>query len=122
MITICLPNVNSIDAETYKKITDNLNLNSLTYSKCLKHTFVRHGYYVRTLKFRNSSVKLRILRVRCFFCETTHAILLYFIVPYSQHSLEIHLKAILFRHIDDFLEWIEWNLSLAEYSFYFHYE
>ena len=119
MITIYLSNVNSIDAETYTKITDNLNLHSLTCSKCHKHDFVRHGYYVRTLKFRNSSIKLRILRVRCLSCGATHAILLYFIVPYSQYSLEIHLKAISSRHIDDFLEWIEWNSTLAEYSFYY---
>lgn len=119
MITIYLSNVNSIDEKSYKKITDNLDLHTLTCPKCSKHNFVRHGYYMRTLKYRNTSIKLRILRVKCISCGSTHAILLYFIVPYSQNSMEIHLKAIQTEYIDDFLEWIQWSEDIAEYSFYF---
>ena len=71
------------------------------------------------MKYRNQKVSLRILRVKCLSCGSTHAILLYFIVPYSQYALEVHLKAIQSKYINSFLECIGWNENIAEYSYYY---
>lgn len=95
MITVYKANVNQVDAESYKKfIPDSLNLYSLICPKCKHHDFQKHGYYTRKVKYRRHSVTLRILRVKCMCCKSTHAVLLYFIVPYSQYALEVHLKAL----------------------------
>ena len=94
MITVYKANVKQVDAESYKKFTETLNLYSLICPKCKHHDFQKHGYYTRKVKYRKHSVTLRILRVKCMSCKSTHAVLLYFIVPYSQYALEVHLKAL----------------------------
>lgn len=50
---------------------------SLICPKCKHHDFHRHGYYTRKVKYRRHSVTLRILRVKCMNCKSTHALLLY---------------------------------------------
>ena len=119
MITIYSSKIKQIDQDSYNSFVDSLHLSSLKCPKCKHHHFVKHGYYSRTLKYRNKTVSLRILRVKCLSCGSTHAILLYFIVPYSQYALEVHLKAIQSKFIDHFLEWIGWNENIAEYSYYY---
>ena len=52
-------------------------------------------------------------------CKSTHAVLLYFIVPYSQYALEIHLKVLQSDFLNTFMNWIEWNQDIDEYSFYY---
>jgi len=52
-------------------------------------------------------------------CKSTHAVLLYFIVPYSQYALEVHLKALQSDFLNKFIGWIEWNEDINEYSFYY---
>ena len=78
MITVYKANVNQVDAESYKKFTESLNLYSLICPKCKHHDFQKHGYYTRKVKYRKHSVTLRILRVKCMSCKSTHAVLLYF--------------------------------------------
>ena len=119
MITVYKANVNQVDAESYKKFTETLNLYSLTCPKCKHHDFQKHGYYTRKVKYRRHSVTLRILRVKCMSCKSTHAVLLYFIVPYSQYALEIHLKVLQSDFLNTFMNWIEWNQDIDEYSFYY---
>ena len=119
MITVYKANVNQVDAESYKKFTDSLNLYSLTCPKCKHHDFHKHGYYTRKVKYRRHSVTLRILRVKCMCCKSTHAVLLYFIVPYSQYALEVHLKTLQSDFLNKFMDWIGWNQDIDEYSFYY---
>ena len=119
MITVYKANVNQVDAESYKKFTESLNLYSLICPKCKHHDFQKHGYYTRKVKYRKHSVTLRILRVKCMSCKSTHAVLLYFIVPYSQYALEVHLKALQSNFLNKFIGWIEWNEDINEYSFYY---
>ena len=119
MITVYKANVNQVDAESYKKFTDTLNLYSLICPKCKHHDFQKHGYYIRKVKYRKHSVTLRILRVKCMSCKSTHAVLLYFIVPYSQYALEVHLKALQSDFLNKFIDWIEWNEGINEYSYYY---
>lgn len=49
--------------------------------------FIMHGYYNRSLKTPFGKIKLRILRVKCKSCGTTHAVLHPCIIPYSQIPL-----------------------------------
>lgn len=119
MITVYKTNVNQVDAESYKKFTESLNLYSLICPKCKHHDFQKHGYYTRKVKYRKHSVTLRILRVKCMSCKSTHAVLLYFIVPYSQYALEVHLKALQSDFLNKFIDWIEWNEGINEYSYYY---
>lgn len=119
MITVYKSNVNQVDAESYKKFTESLNLYSLICPKCKHHDFQKHGYYTRKVKYRKHSGTLRILRVKCMSCKSTHAVLLYFIVPYSQYALEVHLKALQSDFLNTFIDWIEWNEEINEYSYYY---
>ena len=78
MITVYKTNVNQVDAESYKKFTESLNLYSLICPKCKHHDFQKHGYYTRKVKYRKHSVTLRILCVKYMNCKSTHALILYF--------------------------------------------
>lgn len=73
------------------------------------------------VKLNTENIKslLRILRVKCMSCKSTHAVLLYFIVPYSQYALEVHLKALQSDFLNTFIDWIEWNEEINEYSYYY---
>lgn len=71
------------------------------------------------LNTENIQSLLRILRVKCMSCKSTHAVLLYFIVPYSQYALEVHLKALQSDFLNTFIDWIEWNEEINEYSYYY---
>ena len=42
-----------------------------------------HGYYKRSVKLPDGTIRLRICRVKCSECGRTHALLLSSIVPYS---------------------------------------
>lgn len=90
MITLsglnCNPNTENIQ-DKYDDFIHSLQLHQLTcscgHSACL---FI-HAYYTRSLKVLDSSVGLRICRVRCSACGKTHALMPAFIVPYSQTAL-----------------------------------
>lgn len=57
-----------------------------------------HGYYDRYVKINEEkTIRLRILRVMCSHCHTTHAILLASIVPYSQIPL-VDQVAVIEKH------------------------
>lgn len=87
MITILTDNCNPISQILYDNILNSLEQHQLTctcgHSGCLSI----HGYYNRRLKFETSFTSLRIRRMICSVCSTTHAILLSSIIPYSQISL-----------------------------------
>lgn len=121
MITNKLKNVKRITQKYYDDFIDNLNLNSLSCPSdgCGHHDFVRHGYYERTVKFKGYSIRLRILRIKCKYCGSTHAILLDCMVPYSQLSLDIQNTIIACNHIDDFKEYMDSCLDLDESNFYY---
>ena len=56
---------------------------SCSHSACLSIL----GYYKRSVKLPSGTVRLRICRVKCSECGTTHALLPSSLVPYSQISL-----------------------------------
>ena len=75
----------------------NLNFSSLECAdiecKVKGHCKI-HAYYERSLILPEEKIILFILRVICKKCNTTHAILPSFIVPYSQVPLEEHIEII----------------------------
>lgn len=87
MITIFFRDCNQISQSFYDSVINELQFHHLTcscgHSACL---FI-HGYYKRTLKTGDISIRLRICRLKCSQCGITHALLPSLIVPYSQISL-----------------------------------
>ena len=86
MITISDDFCNPISQDSYENLINSLQFHQLTctcgHSACL----TIHGYYNRKIKVDDHSVLLHICRVKCSHCNTTHALLPAFIVPYSQVS------------------------------------
>lgn len=87
MITVLVRDYNQISQSFYDSVINDIQLHQLTcscgHSACLSV----HGYYKRSVKRDEEKLRLRICRVKCSVCGTTHAILLSSIVPYSQMSL-----------------------------------
>lgn len=86
MITISADFCNPISQDLYDNTINSLQFHQLTctcgHSACL----TIHGYYDRSIKSEDHSVRLHICRVKCSHCNCTHALLPAFIVPYSQVS------------------------------------
>ena len=87
MITIFVRDCNQISQSFYDSVINNLQLHQLTCSCSHSACLSVHGYYRRTVKLPSRSVRLRICRVICSVCGTTHALLLSSLVPYSQIPL-----------------------------------
>ncbi len=92
MITIFVKICNQISQSFYDSVIHGLQLHRLTcscnHSACLSV----HGYYRRTVKLPSGTLRLRICRVKCSECRTTHALLLSSMVPYSQILLSDQQK------------------------------
>lgn len=115
MITILTDNCNPISQILYDNILNSLQQHQLEcicgHSGCLSV----HGYYNRRLKIETTLVSLRIRRVICSFCKTTHAILLSSIVPYSQISLPDQINIIdCHERSEDFTPIMEAHPSIDE--------
>lgn len=93
MITINC-NLCNINQEKYDEIINNLDFNRLICPKCSHSDLIIHGYYTRRLKTKIGTIYLRIIRVICKACGSTHALLLSCLVPYSSIDLESHIRII----------------------------
>lgn len=115
MITILTDNCNPISQKNYDNLLSNLNQHQLTctcgHSACL----IRHGYYKRKIKSESSAIVLRIRRVICSICNTTHAILPEYIIPYSQISHQDQVSIIsCFENATDLTTIMEENPTIDE--------
>ena len=76
MITIGHELDNPVSQDFYDKVIESIQFHQLPcpcgHSSCL----VRHRAYLRTVKVGNTQLRLRVCRVRCSHCGSTHAILL----------------------------------------------
>lgn len=93
MITIKC-DLDNINQEKYDEIINNLDFNRLICPKCSHSDLIIHGYYTRRLKTKIGTIYLRIIRVICKACGSTHALLLSCLVPYSSIDLESHIRII----------------------------
>lgn len=94
MITISTKKINDFTQINYNIIIDNLHFHKLACTCGISGQLIKHSYYTRSIKKPNGSLDLRVLRVKCKSCNKTHAILLQFIVPYSQILLQDHISII----------------------------
>ena len=86
MITIFLENCNRISQSFYDSVIFDLPFHQLTCSCSHSACLSIHGYYRRNVKLPSGTIRLRVCRVKCSECGTTHALLLSSMVPYSQIS------------------------------------
>ena len=93
MITIKC-DLDNINQEKYDEIINNLDFNKLICPKCNHSDLIIHGYYTRRLKTKIGTIYLRIIRVICKTCGSTHALLLSCLVPYSSVDLKSHIRII----------------------------
>ena len=93
MITIKC-NLCNINQEKYDEIISDLDFNRLVCPKCGHSNLIIHGCYSRRLKTKIGTIYLRIIRVKCKSCGSTHALLLSCLVPYSSIDLKSHIRII----------------------------
>ena len=84
MITILTQNCNLISQSFYDSVINRIPFHQLTCSCGHSACMTIHGYYHRSIKLPDGTLRLRICRVRCCECGRTHSLLLSSIVPYSQ--------------------------------------
>ena len=92
MITIFVKDCNQISQSFYDSVINHVQFHQLTCSCAHSACLSVHGYYRRTVKLSSGSIQLRICRVKCSECGTTHALLLSSMVPYSQIPLSDQRK------------------------------
>lgn len=115
MITLSTDFCNPISQLFYDNLIAGLQLHQLScpcgHSACL----IIHGYYCRNVKSGDSSLPLRICRVRCSVCGGTHALIPASLVPYSQVSLSDQVRIIsAFEQGDSLLPVMEQTPSIDE--------
>ena len=88
MITIFIDSCNPISQKKYDDAISALQLHQLSCPCCGKASRMAfYGTYARSVKQNGELVELRIRRVICSECGSTHALLLSEIVPYSRTPL-----------------------------------
>lgn len=95
MITLFTDFCNPISQDSYDKLISSLQFHQLSCSCGRAGCLNIHGYYSRSVKQGEGSVRLSFCRVRCSACSRTHALIPSFIVPYSQVSLPDQAEIIL---------------------------
>ena len=86
-------NTDSLHYERKVKEAKNMNYKCPICKR--KGTLVRHGYYRRNLIFWIGNVEERqllILRFRCLFCRSTHALLPKDVIPYHIYTVSFYWK------------------------------
>lgn len=84
MITIFVRDCNQISQSFYDSVIFDLQLHQMTCSCSHSACLSIHGYSWRNVKLPFGTIQLRVCRVKCSECGTTHALLLSSMVPYSQ--------------------------------------
>ena len=91
---------NNIVKKIYTESIQKINLNRIRC--CQKHggSFLIHGYYPRRLRIKEQTFDISIMRIKCEYCDKTHAILFNDFIPYSMFNT-YEGKKILMNDIDD---------------------
>ena len=72
-----------------QKIISSLNFNNLQCPNCHSNGLIIHAYYERHVDIFDRNHTIRILRLKCPSCNSTHAVLIEDMVPYSVVSFNI---------------------------------
>lgn len=119
MITILFENFkhNFIHQSIYDDYINSLHLSSIPCPLCMQHhCLIRHAYYTRSIKSGVEKIHLRIQRVICNKCKSTHAILPSFIIPYSQIDTSTMISIVT---SDDFTSILSDNPLLEESNLHY---
>ena len=81
--------IKNISENKYKKIIQLLNFSELTCPGCDSKGLFVHAYYYRHIDIFKRSHKVRVLRLRCPECGSTHAVLIEDMIPYSIASYDL---------------------------------
>lgn len=91
---------NNIVKKIYTESIQNINFNMLRCCQKNGGSFVVHGYYSRRLKIKEQTFDISIMRIKCEYCDKTHAIFFNDFIPYSMFNT-YEGKKILMNDIDD---------------------
>ena len=98
----------------YNSLIDQLNILALECPCCHHRAcLTKHAYYPRQLRNYNGIVSLSILRLKCRFCPTTHALVPDVIVPYSQVPFENHVDIAFCQNDDELIQTEDINPFLS---------
>ena len=90
MIIIKLSNkIKYISQIQYNKIVFSLDFDHLQCPNCHSNGLIIHTYYDRHVDIVDRNHTIRILRLKCPSCNSTHAVLIEDVVPYSIVSFDI---------------------------------
>ena len=78
-----------ISQNQYNKIIRSLDFDSLDCPKCHYHGLIVHAYYNRHIDIFNRKHTIRVLRLICPSCKSTHAVLIQDMIPYSIASFDL---------------------------------
>ncbi len=119
MITLILNTRKPLTQEIYNNFIAKLPLHQIECNCGQAGCLDRHAYYRRMLKQQESTISLRILRVKCEACGRTHAILVDQIVPYEQVASDVQQKMIQFKFSsDEIQELLDENLDITDSDVY----
>ncbi len=96
MITILVKDCNYISKELYESVINSLQLHQLECSCGHCGCLTIHGYYYRSVKNPEGTIRLRIQRVICSECGVTHSLHLSLVVPYSRIPAADQQQIVLF--------------------------
>lgn len=94
MIVIKKINNKNISQKEYNKIISALNLNKLVCPKCHSIGFTVHGYYNRHIDIFNRKITIRVVRLKCSSCKSTHVVLIENMLPYSIVTLDVVISVL----------------------------
>lgn len=93
--------INTINQNIYSSIINSLNFSSIHCPKCNESGLKVHAYYTRSFKISS----LRITRLVCPHCGSTHAILLSPMIPFiSSVSSDDMISIIMNKNTDAVIE------------------
>ena len=71
---------------SYNNLIYSLNIEDLSCPTCeLSGSFHHHGTYKRSVLIHHEPVEINIIRLKCTTCNSTHALLLAGMIPYSRN-------------------------------------
>ena len=112
MIIIHSDKVNGISQRIYDETIHGIDLLFLTCPHCNHTGTVVHAYYSRKVKYKDDVIRLKILRVKCLFCDKTHALLPDTLIPYSRVTMKDTADIILADTSGNVRSILQDNLSL----------
>ncbi len=94
--------------EKLKKYQNLINYGSLECPHCHSKEYIKWGFYERGVTFIKNGIPystiIKIKRIRCKSCNSTHALLPFGITPYKQLTDEILIPLLLGDYLDFFSE------------------